>query len=283
MSVLLLLEKNKGTWSKNRSCKRSKRRHHVPNTPIPDELKVGSLTMTGRVWQEDMMTGETDGQVGWQTTGTNRLEDAFTLKAWLYCLDVIFFCPDSLNSCLKWPTKNISVNINMSWTCIFSNTWYTCRTINHGTRLNMVKYGYIFYILYSIYIYYILIYISIFNTLHNQRKNPICATSKNLIWSTFAIVYIRAWWHHTRKWRRMKAHQVHTCTNTHPHPQRQTSSMSNKLQSIHTQTHHPTIGYSRAEDWLIFSVCGSKKKTMWRQIRDWSDRQTDSLILLLFN
>lgn len=275
MSVLLLLEENKGTWSKNRSCKRSKRRHHVPNTPIPDELKVGSLTMTGRVWQEDMMTGETDGQVGWQTTGTNRLEDAFTLKAWLYCLDVIFFCPDSLNSCLKWPTKNINVNINMSWTCIFSNTWYTCRTINHGTQLNMVKYGYIFYILYSIYIYYILIYISIFNTLHNRRKNPICATSKNLIWSTFAIVYIRAWWHQYTK---MKTHESTPGTYMHKHTPTPTEADIVHVKQVTEHSHTDTPSYNRLltcrglTDLLCLWV---KKTTMWRQIRDWSDRQLD--------
>lgn len=145
----------------------------------------------------------------------------------------------------------------MSWTCIFSTTWYTCKTINHGTRWNMevwLRFQY-----------------SPFTQL--KKKNLICATSKHLIWSTFAIVYIWAWRHQYTK---MKTHESTpgTYMHRHTHPQRQTSSMSNKLQSIHTQTHrHPTIGYSRAEDWLIFSVCGSKK-TMWRQIRDWSDRQT---------
>lgn len=99
--------------------------------------------------------------------------------------------------------------------------------------------------------------LSVFFCSHNWKKiRSVQHVNKNdPIWSTFA--YIDASMHIYMS--HMKAQQVHTCTHTptfivtcryFPH---------SKWQSIHTQTHwRPAVGYSRAEDWLIFSVCERK-------------------------
>lgn len=51
-----------------------------------------------------------------------------------------------------------------------------------------------------------------------------------------------------------------------------------KSRHTHKRTYTPretAIGYSRAKDWLIFSVCGLRGE-QWRQISDWLDRQTQT-------
>lgn len=177
---------------------------------------------------------------------------------------------------------NIGVNIDRSCICAFAlkaihiprELWISAindtKTIHHGNQWNMVNFlsYWLFFPKYFLF------------TQVGKRKSHLCdiwIKQSDLIHICLKSEYVTIKCicgrrHQYTHMKHIKAHQTHTHT---PNRGRQSQCdpyrdfPHGKVQCIHRQTHCYPVGYSRAEDCLIFSVCEEKTNNVDKLVTAW--------------